>query len=241
MADLADQTAIAFRNARMEAELAAHVGVLDARNDELEASRRRLIEAGDAERRRLEAAIAREVLPSLVHLPAAVDEVRSSLSAGAPADAIDPLVDAATDALESLRDLTRGVFPTVLARSGLGPALSAYVSRTGCSVRVIVDPSLADRRFSARVEAAAYFCATAVMPNDACADEVRLCVSNSNLVVELRGGRRGDMDLQAMVDRVEALAGTLVIDEPEPAGGTVRLMVRIPVERAAQPAMHGSG
>ncbi len=86
LADLADQTAIAFRNARMEAELAAHVSVLDARNEELEASRRRLIEAGDAERRRLEAAIAREVLPSLADLPGAVDDVRTSLANGAPAE-----------------------------------------------------------------------------------------------------------------------------------------------------------
>ena len=238
LADLADQTAIAFRNARMEAELAAHVSVLDARNEELEASRRRLIEAGDAERRRLEAAIAREVLPSLADLPGAVDDVRTSLANGAPAERIDDLVDAATDALEALRDLTRGVFPTVLARSGLGPALSAYVSRTGCSARLVMEPSLADRRFSARVEAAAYFCATEALPDDACADEVRLLLDGPDLVVAVRGRRPGDMDLQAMVDRVEALAGTLVVEDP--ADGVIRLLVRIPVEHAAQPALQGS-
>jgi signal transduction histidine kinase len=239
LADLADQTAIAFRNARMEAELAAHVSVLDARNEELEASRRRLIEAGDAERRRLEAAIAREVLPSLADLPGAVDDARASLATGAPAESIDMLVDAATDALEALRDLTRGVFPTVLARSGLGPALSAYVARTGCSARLVMEPSLADRRFSARVEAAAYFCATEALPNDACADEVRLRLDGPDLVVVVRGRRRGDMDLQAMVDRVEALAGTLDVDDP--ADGVIRLTVRIPVQHAAQPALQGSG
>jgi signal transduction histidine kinase len=238
LADLADQTAIAFRNARMEAELAAHVRVLDAHNEELEASRRRLIEAGDAERRRLEAAIARDVLPSLADLPGAVDAVRASLSTGAPAESIDGLVDAATDALEALRDLTRGVFPTVLARSGLGPALSAFVSRTGCSARLAIDSSLAGRRFSARVEAAAYFCATESLPNDACADEVRLRLDGPDLVVEVRGRRRGDMDLQAMVDRVEALAGTLVVEEP--AEGVITLMARIPVEHATQPALQGS-
>ena len=238
LADLADQTAIAFRNARMKAELAAHVSALDARNEELEASRRRLIEAGDAERRRLEAAIARDVLPSLADLPGAVDDVRASLSTGAPAESIDVLVDAATDALEALRDLTRGVFPTVLARSGLGPALSAYVTRTGCSARLVMEPSLADRRFSARVEAAAYFCATEALPDDACADEVRLGVDGPDLVVVVRGRRRDDMDLQAMVDRVEALAGTLVVEDP--ADGVIRLVVRIPVEHAAQPALQGS-
>jgi len=239
LADLADQTAIAFRNARMEAELAAHVRVLDARNEELEASRRRLIEAGDAERRRLEAAIAREVLPSLADLPGALGDVRASLSSGAPAENIDVLVDAATDALEALRDLTRGVFPTVLARSGLGPALSAYVTRTGCSVRLVLDASMAGRRFSSRVEAAAYFCATEALPDDARADEVRLCIDGDELVVEVRGRRPGDMDLQAMVDRVEALVGTLVVEDP--ADGEIRLVVRIPVDYAAQPALQGSG
>jgi signal transduction histidine kinase len=147
-------------------------------------------------------------------------------------------VDAATDALEALRDLTRGVFPTVLARSGLGPALSAYVSRTGCSARLVMEPSLADRRFSARVEAAAYFCATEALPDDACADEVRLLLDGSDLVVAVRGRRPGDLDLQAMVDRVEALAGTLVVEDP--ADGVMRLLVRIPVEHAAQPALQGS-
>jgi hypothetical protein len=46
------------------------------------------------------------------------------------------------------------------------------------------------------------------------------------------------MDLQAMVDRVEALAGTLVVEDP--ADGVIRLLVRIPAENAAQPALQGS-
>jgi hypothetical protein len=131
------------------------------------------------------------------------------------------------------------VFPTVLSRSGLGPALSAYVSRTGCSARLVMEPTLTGRRFSARVEAAAYFCATEALPDDACADEVRLRVDGPDLVVVVHGRRRGDLDLQAMTDRVEALAGTLVVEDP--ADGVLRLIVRIPVEHAALPALQGSG
>ena len=63
VADIAEQAALAFRNNRLQAELAAHVALLDEQTDQLEASRRRLFEAGDAERRRLEAAIARDVMP----------------------------------------------------------------------------------------------------------------------------------------------------------------------------------
>ena len=66
--DIADQAAVAFRNVGLEVELAAHVVLLDEQTDKLAASRRRLISAGDAERRRLESAISREVLPTLTDL-----------------------------------------------------------------------------------------------------------------------------------------------------------------------------
>ena len=61
--DLADQTALAFRNAAMESELAGHVAALDRTTAALAESRRRIIAADDAARRRLESAISRDVLP----------------------------------------------------------------------------------------------------------------------------------------------------------------------------------
>ena len=237
LADLADQTAIAFRNARMEAELAAHVEALDSRTEELEASRRRLIEAGDAERRRLESAISRDVVPLLVNLPAALADVRSTGSAGFSSDPLDRLVHDATDALEALRELTRGVFPTLLARAGLGPALSSYISRTGHAATLVIDPSVSGQRFSARAEGAAYFCITEALPSAGGAIEVRLAVDGSELVVEVLGGAKPNLDVQAMVDRVEALGGSLVLDVPVSNGnGRPRgLQVRIPVEAVVEP------
>ena len=74
--DIADQAAVAFRNVGLEVELAAHVVLLDEQTDELAASRRRLISAGDAERRRLESAISREVLPTLTELRATLGRIR---------------------------------------------------------------------------------------------------------------------------------------------------------------------
>ena len=71
----------------------------------------------------------------------------------------DALVDQATAALDALRELTRGIFPTLLARAGLAPALSAYVAPAGRSGVLDVDASAAGRRFAARTEAAAYFAA----------------------------------------------------------------------------------
>src|SRR5207248_9126877 len=67
--DLADQAVIAFRNARLSAELSYRVVELDQQASALEASRRRLITAGDAERSRLERAVTRAVAPHLQALP----------------------------------------------------------------------------------------------------------------------------------------------------------------------------
>ena len=72
---LADQTAVAFRNTALEAELAEHVAELDRTTRELARSRARIMEADDAARRALEAAIEREVMPHLVALPERLDPV----------------------------------------------------------------------------------------------------------------------------------------------------------------------
>jgi GAF domain-containing protein len=74
---LADQAAVAFRNAAMEAQLAEHVADLDRAAKKLAESRSRIIAADDAVRQRLEAAIARDVMPRLVELPAQLHHARS--------------------------------------------------------------------------------------------------------------------------------------------------------------------
>ena len=70
------------------------------------------------------------------------------------------LVDRTTAALDQLRTLTRGIFPTTLARSGIGPALASHFAGAGDGTSLHVDDSAADRRFPSRVETAAYFCCT---------------------------------------------------------------------------------
>jgi GAF domain-containing protein len=108
--DLADQTAVAFRNAAMQAQLAEHVAALDATTQELVASRGRLIEADDTGRRILESAISREVLPHLYPLPTRLSGLRTLPPGGASLEELDQLVIQTNEALHSLRDLTRGVF-----------------------------------------------------------------------------------------------------------------------------------
>jgi hypothetical protein len=219
--DLAEQSALAFRNARLQAELAAHVTVLDQRTAELAASRRRLFEAGDAERRRIERAINREVMPDLGTLTQSLDAASGPGAAVPDPAAIDELVAGATAALEALRELTRGIFPTMLARAGLGPALSAYLGRVQPDAVLEVDPSATGARFAARTEAAAYAGVVAAVSTGP-VSRVQLHVANGCVFVSCAGATGLGADRQTVLDRVEALDGSL----SETSDG---LVVRLPV------------
>jgi hypothetical protein len=223
--DLAEQAAVSFRNARLQAELAGHVADLDRRTAELAASRRRLFEADDAERRRIERAIDRDVMPTLRSLTATLENADRTVPT-------DTLVAQATTALDALRELTRGIFPTMLARAGIAPALSAHLSRAGVSAPLKVDDSATGRRFAARTEAAAYFAATTAVAAGA-QGPLRLEVVADCLVLE--GHRAVDLgaERQAVLDRVEALGGSL-------AEGEGYLRVTVPtVEATGVPGPRG--
>jgi signal transduction histidine kinase len=221
--DLADQTALAFRNAAMESELAGHVAALDRTTEALAESRRRIIAADDAARRELESAISREVLSHLQPMPGRLSGLSVAESGSAATDEIEQLVDETNAALESLRVLTRGLFPTQLARAGLARALRSHLARNGQANALHVEPS-ADRRFATRVEAAVYFCCVEAVRAGAEVARIDLRIVAAELVVQIRGVARDQIDVQAIVDRVEAAGGRLRIDE---AG---LLSVRIPVD-----------
>ena len=134
LSDLADQAGMAFRNAQMAAELAAEVERLSAQNHELDQSRARLISAGDAERSRVERAIARQVIPYLAPLPGQLRQLSQSDPDGPTAlhaTRLEPLLASMNSAMQSLREITRGVFPAQLARSGLPTALDSLLARPG--------------------------------------------------------------------------------------------------------------
>jgi signal transduction histidine kinase len=228
LADLADQAGLAFRNARLTAELAGQVRQLGLRNRELAESRRRLITAGDAERSRLERSIARQVVPHLVPLPGRLDEL-----AGRDPDQVDqeraslsPLVDSLNDALEALRDITRGIFPAQLARSGLRAALVSLVARSGGEIRLTVEES-ASRRFLPDVEAAAYFCVLEAVSQGGDAS-IRLAVRDDLLQVTVEGLAGDGVTFGHMRDRVEAAGGSVEIAH-EPA---LRVEVFLPCAQA---------
>ena len=231
--DLADQAALAFRNTALAAQLGAHVAELDQAAHQLVESRLRIIEAGDAARRTLEETITREVLPHLVALPDDIRRARAAVRAGSPDPGIERLVDGTNTALEALRDLTRGVFPTQLARSGIEPALRSFLGRSGCPAHLLVDPSVAGGRFAPRVEAAVYFCSVEAVRTAPEVTVIELALDRDRLRQRVHGV--AGLDLQAVADRVEAVGGTLVLADDV-------LEVTIPVGPAAAPsALVGGG
>ena len=214
LADLADQAGLAFRNARLTAELSGQVDQLTQRTVELDNSRRRLISASDAERSRLEQAIARQVVPHLQPLPDRLAELSSPSSAatGADAAALDPLVISLNTAVEALREITRGVFPAQLARSGLPTAVSSLLARTASTHRLVVEDSAASRRFDPRVEAAAYSCVAEAIRYLGEPVLVVLAVEGDRLRVAVSGREDGALPLSHIRDRVEATGGSVSTD-----------------------------
>lgn len=221
MRDIAEQAAVAFRNVRLEAALAAHVEQLDHQTDELAASRGRLIRASDSERHRLELSISHEVLSRLRELRAGLAALPDS---GPTAEQAGDFVTDATTALESLRDLTKGLHPTLLTRSGLASALTSYVSRSAAGTTLVVEPRVSAARWPDRVEAAAYFCCThAMMYGGVETMTLRIASATDTLEIELAGTDLDATVRQSMVDRIEALRGSV-------EDGDGRVVIRLPRE-----------
>jgi len=227
LSEIAEQAALALRNGRLQIELAARVRQLDQRTSELKASRSRIIGADDAERRRLEDEIGRRVLPTMRHLRV---DLEGSTKEPIQTERIEDLVGRATQALESLRDLTRGVYPTILSRSGLGPALTSFAARMQRLDAVQIDARVAAARFQARVENTAYFCCVEVLEHDAGVITLGLSDDGRELVVTIHGVTLDALNQLAVVDRVEACEGSLEVGGPDHPGP---LQLRLPAGVAA--------
>jgi signal transduction histidine kinase len=214
LADLADQAAMAFRNVRLTAELAGEVEKLSHRTYELAESRLRLITASDAERSRLEQEISRQVVSHLAPLPSRLRQLSHfdpHATTVVDAALLGLLIESLNAALEALREITRGVFPAQLARSGLPIALGSLLARSRSTARLVVEDSAVGRRFDPRLEAAAYFCAaeaTRALTNPV---DVVLSAPDKQMQLVVSGSGRDGLPLSHMRDRVEAAGGSLSI------------------------------
>jgi hypothetical protein len=140
-------------------------------------------------------------------MPERLSRLSIAASGTAASDELEQLVTQTNTALESLRELTRGVFPTQLARAGLSRALMSHLARTGSTATLHLEP-LADRRFPARVEAAAYFACVEALRAGSASARIDLLMAGQDLIVQIRGFARDEIDVQAIVDRAEAVGGS---------------------------------
>jgi signal transduction histidine kinase len=214
-----DLVATAIANAESKSELAA--------------SRLRIVAAADEARRRIERDLHDGIQQRLIALSfrarAMIRKPPEELSGIA-----SELSDGLKDVSDELREISRGIHPTILTEAGLGPALRALARRS--NVPIDVDVTL-DERLPAPVEAAAYYIASEALTNvakHAQANVVELSAAHHDgiLTLEIRddgiGGvdARGGSGILGLTDRVEALGGTISIVSP-PRGGTT-LSVRLP-------------
>jgi signal transduction histidine kinase len=221
-------TALLLENQRLDAELRAHIV-------ELRASRTRIVEAADTERRRIERNLHDGAQSRLVALALNMRLGRAAVGDESPAAAlIDASIDEVRQSLEELRELARGIHPPVLSQRGLEPALRVLAARAPLPVEFV--GGLGDRLPEA-VETAAYFVVSEALTNMAKYAQaehatVRIQRDDGRLLLEISddgvGGAQPDAGsgLRGLADRVAALDGEL--DITSPAGEGTRLRVRLP-------------
>jgi signal transduction histidine kinase len=206
--------------------------------DELAASRLRIVEASDAERRRIERNLHDGAQQRLVALSVGLRLAQSKIGSS-PAEArelLEMMSEDLADALTELRELAQGIHPAVLTERGLGAALEVLVARTPLPVEL--DLQLAEA-LPEPVEVAAYYVVSEALANvvkhaGAGAATVRVARMNGSARVEVQddgaGGAEPDRGsgLCGLRDRVETLAGRLEIDSV--AGAGTRVVAEIPVQ-----------
>src|SRR4029453_5663746 len=114
-------------------------------------------------------------------------------------------------ALEALREITRGVYPTQLTRPGLPTPLGSLLARSGSAGGLVVEEPAIGRRFDPRVEAAAYFCVAEATRELEGPVQVRLTAHDQQLQLVVSGTDRGSLPLRHMRDRVEAAGGSMSV------------------------------
>ncbi|MDP9021300.1 MAG: histidine kinase [Actinomycetota bacterium] len=230
---LADQAGQVFRTVRLTAEL------LD-RLDDLRASRKRLVAAQDEARRRLERNLHDGAQQQLVALKVKLALAERLAEQGKPVGPfLHQLGEDTADAIVTLRDLARGIYPPLLADRGLAAALEGQAAKAAVAVHVDARDL---GRYPQDAEAAVYFCCLEALQNiakyaDATAATVRLRDHGDRLVFSVTDDGRGfdpvttprGAGLQNMADRLDAQGGGLEVHSQHGRGTTLSGFV--PVRR----------
>jgi signal transduction histidine kinase len=214
---------LALENTRLQAELRAQLA-------ELRSSRARIVEAADAERRRLERDLHDGAQQRLLALGLALQLLRER---NADPELLGQAEAELQTALHELRDLARGIHPTILTEQGLGAAVRSLADRAPIPVEV----DAGDERYPAAIETAAYFVVAEALNNiakHAAARSAAVTIDrrNGRLRVEVSDDGRGGAvataggGLQGLADRVAAAGASLTLAS-EPGAGTT-LHVELP-------------
>jgi signal transduction histidine kinase len=233
--DLAGQAGLVLKNVGLNQELLARL-------DDLRASRQRLVTAQDEERRRLE----RDLHDGAQqHLVALKIKLGLAEAAAQPETKVRALITQlkldADAALDTMRDLARGIYPPLLASDGLEAALRGQIRRITVPIDLEVDNVPRQPR---EAEAAVYFCCLEALQNvakyaQAQRVSLRLWTEDADVAFRVQDDGSGfdattvppGSGLQNMRDRMEALGGSLEV-RSSPGGGTA-IEGRIPVGLAS--------
>jgi signal transduction histidine kinase len=225
--DLAHQAGLVLKNVGLTAELLHRL-------DELRASRQRLVAAQDEERRRLERNLHDGAQQNLVALKVKLGlaETFAERDPARAKELVTQLKADADEALETLRDLARGIYPPLLADKGLTAALESQARKATVPVEVSADGV---GRYPQDVEAAVYFCCLEALQNvqkyaGASRVSLRLGEVAGTLEFEVQDDGKGfdpalarkGSGLTNMSDRLDALGGTFELASEPGAGATLR-------------------
>ncbi len=217
--DVARQAGLVLRN----------VGLLE----DVRESRRRIVASQDARARALERNIHDGAQQQLVALTVKLRLAQQMVDRDPDQarEMLGSLQAAATDALEDLRDLARGIYPPLLADRGLGAALEAQARKSSAPVTVVTDGV---GRYSEAIESAVYFSCLEALQNvakyaDASHVDIHLTDGSGALRFEVSDDGRGfetsarhpGTGLQGIADRMDALGGTFDVRSAPGAGTTV--------------------
>jgi signal transduction histidine kinase len=212
-----------------------------AEMSDLRDARSRIIEAADAERRRIERDLHDGAQQRLVALSLNLRMAEKRAAEGDPAAA--ELVRSAGEeaglALKELRDLARGIHPAILTNRGLAAALNDLATRAPVPVELVAVPP---ERLPDAVESTVYFLVSECLANvgkhaQATEATVSVAVVGDEVEVVVKDDGVGGADLaggsglQGLEDRVGALDGCVDIDSP--AGGGTTVMATIPLHATA--------
>ena len=240
LVELARQLGLALYNVRLDSALQASLAELAERNEELQASRLRIVTASDSSRRAIERNLHDGAQQHLVALAVKVGLLRQIAEDG-DTETVLTMLDAlradVQTTITELRELAHGIYPPLLRDRGLGEALrtAAIRSPLACDVNVELPA-----RYPEQVETAAYFCCLEALQNagkyagdgavvtiNVRADEGALCVELSDdgagFDTASTGFGHGFVNMQ---DRLGAIGGELAVESEPGKGTTVR--ARIP-------------